>query len=64
MKQPNTNKIKPCPYCGSKPDKASWLHLEDGTPYYAVVCPGCCAKGPDSVLEKSAIILWNSRDVE
>lgn len=50
----DNNLINVCPFC--KSEKAEVYQIDD---CYAVECIECQARGPESVTEKSAILLWN-----
>ena len=50
-------KLKPCPFCGGKPDKTR--ELTEGL--FVVVCLNCYADGSLAVSKKSAIDAWNKR---
>lgn len=57
------DKLKPCPFCGSKQNR---LFVErDEVGWFFVSCApsdnGCGASGPGAIYEKEAIEAWNRR---
>lgn len=62
-------KIKPCPFCGyddanaKKIDDAMFVaDVGEGVIDWAVICPRCSARGPET-REENAATAWNMRSL-
>lgn len=52
--------LKPCPFCGGKPDLGSYSSSEN----WIVVCSKCEAETQIYETEREAVKAWNTRQVE
>lgn len=58
----NLPKIKPCPFCGAMPRKASRFWPRSKSEFHVVICPNLkCPSFIDSKSELGAIMRWNER---
>lgn len=58
----NVPKLKPCPFCGNKPEVRSVLFGQEPSRRYGVVCTNCAICIGWKFTEAEAVKRWNRRD--
>ena len=58
-----SDKLKPCPFCGSDEKDLVIQRVDTPSPYWYVLCEVCDASGPTSgTTTREARRLWNMRE--